>query len=111
MLPVPPERLGQPVVPCRREARRDLSLASVDPDLRDSDLAPGSVVSDHERYGNAEASQGLELEPVQAERAVAGDDDDVLRRLRRFHAECVGGTDAEAAERPGIEPIAGPVNA
>src|SRR5512145_3374537 len=102
MLAVAAERLGELVVAARGEARRDLAFVAVDPDLGDADLAPSGVISDHEDGREAEAGQRLELETVQAEGAVARDDDDLLRGLGGLHAERVGRADAEAAEWSGV---------
>src|SRR5207244_630629 len=96
---VPAERFRQTVVPCRREPRRDLAPVPVEADLRDPDLAPRGVVPDHERHRQAEACERLELEAVEPERAVPGDDDDLLGRLRGLDAERVRRPDAETAER------------
>src|SRR5206468_8263568 len=111
MLAMASERLGQAVVARRSETGRNLGLVAVDPDLWNPDLAPRSVVSDHERDGDPEPRQRLELEPVEPERSVAGDDDDLLRRLGGLDSERVRRTDAQTAERPRIEPVARPVHA
>ena len=105
------EDLRQPVVRRGREAGRDLRVGAVDPDLRNADLAPCRVVPDHDDDRKVEAGQRVELEAVQSERAVTRDDDDLLRGRRGLDAERVRRPDAETAERTGIEPVAGTVDA
>src|SRR5204862_1962543 len=107
VLAVSTEGLDEPVVAGRRQPGRHLALGTVETDLRDADLSPGRIVSDQDRHGELESRQCLELEAVQAERPVASDDDDLLRRVRDLHAERIGRTDAEAPERSGIEPVPG----
>ena len=52
------------------------------------------------------AHRGVELERVQAERAVAVHDDDLLVGLGDLGADSERQSDAHGAERPGIEPMA-----
>ena len=111
MLAVAAKHLGQPVVPGRREVDRDGGVVAVDPLLRDPDLAPARVISDHEHRGKPETHERVELEAVQPERPVARDDDHLLVRLRGLDPERVGRPDAEAAERAGIQPMPRPVHA
>src|SRR5262249_26434417 len=58
-----------------------------------------------------EANERVELEAVEAEGTVSGDDDDLLLGLCSLHAEREGRPDAEAAERARVEPVAGTVHA
>ena len=77
VLRVAAEDLAEPVVAARREPRRDLALVPEDPDLRDADLAPGGIVADDEHRRDREADERVEVEAVQAERAVPEDADEL----------------------------------
>ncbi len=77
-------------------------------ELRQTDLPPGGVVSDHHHHRHLETHRGLEVEAVEAERAVALDHEDGALRMQVLGGEPERRAHAQAAQRPGVEPAAGP---
>ena len=72
------------------------------------DLPPGRVVPHDDDHRQPEPHRGLEVEAVQAERAVALDDAHRPLRREELRRDRERRADAEGAERAGVEPAPGP---
>src|SRR3984957_10649218 len=68
---------------------------------------PASVEADPHQDRNVMAHRGVELECVEAKRAVAVDDDDLLVGLGDLRTDSERQSNAHGAEWSGIEPMAG----
>ena len=94
-----------------RQTRRDLRIGAVHANLRDADLAPRTVVAHDEHRRDREAHERVEVQPVEAEGAVAHHAHDLLAEAGRTDADRVAGADAEAPEGAGVQPVPRPVDA
>src|SRR5207237_6499073 len=88
----------------------DNSILAIHRALADGDLAPLAVVANYRDDGDVEAHEGVEVESVEAEGAVAVHHEDALVRVDAMYRHAEAGADAKRAERARVVPLAGLVH-
>src|SRR5262245_30312495 len=102
------EGLHHPVVAGERQRRSYRALGAEERQLRVANLPPAAIVADHHRHRQPEPHRGLDLHAVEAEGAIARDEEHPLLRPQQLGRDRKGRADPEAAEGTGIEPLAWP---
>src|SRR4029453_15573331 len=72
-----------------------------------ADLPPATVVADDARQRQPEADRRLQLDPVEPEGAVPGNEQYPARRLQQLGRDRERRAHTEAPERPWVKPLAG----
>src|SRR6266436_4941542 len=107
VLAVSAQRFHHLVVAGRRELRGRRLFRPEELHLRQPDLAPGGVVSDHHHHGQLEAERGLVVHAVESERAVALDHEHRPVRMQELRGDGEWGAHAGAPLGSGIGPAPG----
>ena len=105
--PLPAQGLHHAVVARIGQRGADGALRAEERELRVADLSPAAVIAHDHRHGQPEAHGRLQLHAVQAEGAVAGDEEHAVGGAQQLSGDGEGRPHPEAAEAARIQPLPG----